>query len=128
MRHHTWEKIVSSECLIPHRKEDYEGVLKIESKLWQLLLDNIIRGKKKTLITKMDKPSPTLTWPVECSTRALVFCCPPNHCKHKPTPLSTPYHLLPPYRGWLPVIPCLLHNQRYQQGQQVHWLHDQGNS
>ncbi len=38
---------MSSECLIPHRKEDYGGVLKIKSELLQLSLDNIIRGKKK---------------------------------------------------------------------------------
>jgi hypothetical protein len=57
-----WGKLVSSKCLILQRKEDYGGVLKIESKLLQLLLDNIMsEGEKKTLITKMDKPLPTLT-------------------------------------------------------------------
>ncbi len=39
--------MVGSKCLIPYREEDCGGVLKIESKLLQLLLDNIVRGKKK---------------------------------------------------------------------------------
>ena len=121
---------MNSEYLIPCGKENGGGVLKIKRELPQLFFRWTLDIRKQTefflLITKMDKPSPTLTWLVECLSRALVFCCPPNRRKHRPTLPSTLGHLLPPHRCSLSPIPCLLHDQGYQQGRQAHWLLDQG--
>src|SRR5713101_2028891 len=96
--------------LIPCRKKNGGGVLKIESELPQLSLDICKQRKFFFMITKMDKPSSTLIWLVECSSQAPVFCCPPNHCKHWPTLLST-LGDLSPHRCCLYLVPYLHHDQ-----------------
>jgi hypothetical protein len=107
---------MNGEGLIPCRKENGGGVLKIESELPQLLLD--IRKQRKFffMITKMDKPLSTSIWPVECSSQAPVFCCPPNRRKCWPMLLST-LGDLSPHHCCLYLVPCLHHDQGYQQGQ-----------
>ena len=60
---------MNGKYLIPRGKENGGGVLKIKRELPQLFFRWTLDIRKQTeiflLITKMDKPSPTLTWLVE---------------------------------------------------------------